>query len=305
MPHALLAILIACLPSAVPAPGLAKPDDDTPASAQQPQDAPRFQSPRQLLDALGEQDAKTTSLSGTIRYTVINALENDRQMRVGELWIADAPAGPDASAAPARRYAVSFKKLIIDQRQEQIAEHYIFDGRWLVERLPEDKQFNKYELVPKGESLDPMALMRDAPFWISLGGDQDRLLASYDAKLPPADAGLVDNPDFPELKHLATQPYLKNASQLILSPKPGSDFEDDWEWVRIWINNDTLLPVLYIKSEWTGDLQIVELFETKANTDLSPKIFDTATPPEDSGWRVQISHWRGDADRAQNQRPQN
>ena len=245
-----------------------------------------------LLTALANQDLTTSSLIGEIRFTSINALEGDRQMRFGNLAIKRLADGT-------RNYAVSFDTLIIDDRQEAIAEHYIFDGHWFVERLPQEKQFNKRELVPLGETLDPMELMRDAPFWVSLGHDQDKLLASYDAELLPTNDGLVDNENYPELRYFAELPHVIDTYQLKLTPKPGSGFEDDWEWVRIWINKDTLLPSLYIKAEWTGDLQIVELFKTKLNTDIPTSIFDTTTPDARSGWHVQISSWRGDEDESE------
>jgi len=247
----------------------------------------KFSDARALLDALSTNDQSTNSMTGTIRFTTINALENDRQTRVGNLSIARKSDGSG------RNYAVKFKILEIDDRREDIAEHYIFDGRWLVERLPEDKQFNKRELVPKGETIDPMELMRDAPFWVSVGSDQDRLLESYNADLLAPNLGLIDNEDFPELASLADKPYIKSAIQLQLEPKPGSKFEDDWERVRIWFNAETLEPVLYIKAEWTGDLQIVELFGVKTNLMIPESVFDITSPGERSGWNIQVSHWRG------------
>ena len=295
MPSALLTILIASLPmlSAVTT-------DAPPQPAEQPTEehlTAAYNTPRELLDALAQQDRETTTLTGAVRYTMINALENDRQTRLGKLAIKNSD---NADSTQSRKYAVQFSTLQLDQRQEQIDEHYIFDGRWFVERLPEEKQFNKRELVPQGETLDPMALMRDAPFWVSLGRDQDRLLSSYSAELLPTTEGLLDNPDFPELKWFAELPHVEGTTQLKLVPKVGSGFEDDWEWVRIWINADTLQPTLYIKLDWTGDLQIVELFSAKTNTDIPDSVFDTSTPDARSGWRVQINHWRDNRDENKN-----
>ncbi|MHA7812115.1 MAG: LolA family protein [Phycisphaerales bacterium] len=266
--------------------------------SQQPQaaDTPTtFNTPRELLSALAEQDKQTTTLAGGVRYTIINALENDRQTRYGNLAIRNAD---NEDAKQARKYAVRFSGLELGDRFDEIDEHYIFDGRWFVERMPEEKQFNKRELVPQGETLDPMELMRDAPFWVSLGRDQERLLKNYEATILPTGDGLVGNADFPELALLADKPHVQGSTQLMLEPRDGSGFEDDWESVRIWVNPDTLLPALYIKQDWTGDLQIVELFEPKRNTEIPAAIFDTTTPDATSGWRVQISHWRGDKDNA-------
>lgn len=287
MTSALLAILLAS--STMLAMNTAEPDavvENTNASEKS-----AYQSPRELLTALAEKDAQTTTLSAAVRYININALENDRQERRGKLAISNSD---NADSSQSRRYAVQFNQLIIDDRLDQIDEHFIFDGRWFVERKPEEKQFTKRELVPAGDTLDPMELMRDAPFWVSLGQDQDRLLASYDTRLLPTSDGLIDNPDFPELKWFAELPHVVGTLQLKLTPKPGSGFEDDWEWVRIWTNPDTLQPSLYIKADWTGDLQIVELFGAKTNEDIPASVFDTTAPDARSGWRVQISTWRGD-----------
>lgn len=296
MPSALLTILLAS------APLLAL---NTAASTPlQPEQAPAEQraleTPRALLAALAAQDETTTTLKGAVRYTIINALENDMQIRYGNLAIRnDDNASNDANAPQSRKYAVRFNGLQIDDRFDQIDEHFIFDGRWFVERLPEEKQFNKRELVPQGETLDPMELMRDAPFWVSLGRDQDRLFQNYDITLNEPATGLVDNADFPELASLAKQPHVQNTTQIMLVPKPGSGFEDDWEFVRIWVNTDTLLPALYLKQDWTGDMQVVELFETERNADIPMSVFDTTTPDATSGWNVQINRWRGDADQGQ------
>lgn len=256
-----------------------------PAGEQQAESTPKFADAGELLDALSTNDETTNSLTGTIRFTTIKALEGDRQQRFGKLAIQKQDTG--------RHYAVSFNTLLIDDRQETIAEHFIFDGRWLVERLPEEKQFNKHELVPAGQTLDPMELMRDAPFWVSVGHDTDRLLASYDAELLPATQSLIKNADFPELEYLAELPYITSAVQLKLTPKPNSKVEDDWEWVRIWINPETLSPTLYIKADWTGDLQIVELFNVETNADIPAEVFDTTSPDARDGWNIQISNWRG------------
>jgi len=246
---------------------------------------------RAFMDSLAYKDTKISSVTGDIQYTIIQALESDLQKRNGQLFLRT--LREDQYNAEHRDYAVRFDTLQLDDRESDIREHYIFDGRWFVERLPDQKQFNKRELVAVDEELDPMELMREAPFWVSLGRNTDRVFESYTIELLDHTAGLVNNADFPELSFLAET--VEDAQQIMLTPKPGSGFEDDWEWVRIWFDKNTLLPKLYVKADWTGDLQIVQLFDVKTNTELNPSLFDTTTPPPESGWRVQISPWRGEA----------
>ncbi|MBL4591974.1 MAG: hypothetical protein JKY96_08450 [Phycisphaerales bacterium] len=244
-----------------------------------------FDSPRALLVALAKKDATVNTLKGEVRFTTIQALEGDIQTRHGWLYLRT------DHATEHRDYAVRFDQLIVDQRMQTIDEQYAFDGQWFVERLPEDKQFNKRQIVPMGEKLDPMELMREAPFWVSLGRDTDRVLTSYDTELLDTNEGLVGNEDFPELAGLAL--LVEGCTQLRLTPKPGSGLEDDWDNVRIWIDSTTLLPRLYIKAEWTGNIQIVELFGVTPNEQIDPSIFSTTTPSDRSGWNIQISPWRG------------
>ena len=126
----------------------------------------RFADGRALLEALGRRDGEIDTLTGRVRLTGIQVLQGDMQRRLGRLAMRTEAGEGDR---PARRmYAVRFEQLRLDQRVEEINEHYVFDGRWLVERLPDEKQFIKREIVPAGRVLDPMELMRDAPFWVSI-----------------------------------------------------------------------------------------------------------------------------------------
>lgn len=248
-----------------------------------------YTTPAALLAALSARDQDISTLSGEVRFTTIQALEGDIQTRHGWLNLRTDHENDH------RDYAVRFDQLIVDQRLEEIDEHYAFDGQWFSERLPEQKRFTRRQLVPDGEKLEPMELMRDAPFWVSLGRDTDRVLASYDAELLGAKDWIEDNEDFPELAGLVA--LVDGCVQLKLTPKSGSGFEDDWDHVRIWVDEQTLLPRLYVKAEWTGNLQIVELFGVAINTEVDPAIFSTKTPEHIAGWDIQVSPWRGKAER--------
>lgn len=272
-------------------PAAPRPSESEPATpADQPAGAPhaRFADARELLKALGERDKTIEILTGQVRLTAIQALQGDTQRRYGKLALKTVRT---ESGQPRRLYAVRFERLEIDQRVQTLNEQYIFDGRWLVERLPDERQFIKHEIVPVGQTLDPMDLMRDAPFWVTVGDDPDRVLRDYDAELLPPDDGLTGNDDLKGLTVL-----VEGCVQLKLTPKPDGPAADDWDSVRLWFNPATLLPVLYLKTEWTGDLQIAELFEVSTDSEVPDSVFDTTAPPDGAGWQVQIAPWRGRAD---------
>lgn len=271
---------------------------DEPAAAEPaavepaPAGAQAFADARALLTALGERDKTIDTLTGQVRLTGIQALQGDLQRRFGTLALRTLRTEPE----PVRQYAVTFTQLQIDRRVEAINEQYVFDGRWLVERMPDEKQFIKREIVPAGRVLDPMELMRDAPFWVSVGDDADRVLKDYEAELLPVGDGLVDNPDAPEMAGLMALVEPDGCVQLKLTPREGAPGQDDWESVRMWFTPGTLLPRLYVKTAWTGDMQIAELFGVEVNGAVDAGRFDTETPATGSGWQVQISAWRGRAE---------
>jgi len=287
---ATLALLAAAQPAAAPdaAPGTAPPPADAARSTSEPDRT--FEDPAALLAALEELDEDITTMRGTVRYTIIKTLAADLQQRSGTLYTRTVVG----ERGPRDEYAVTFDTLVLDQRSMDIREHYIFDGRWFVERLYPERQFNKRELVPRGDTLDPMALMSEAPYWVSLGRESERVQESYELSLEDPTRWLATNEVHAALTHLA--PCVQGHHHLLMVPRKGSAAEDDWESVRIWFDPQTLLPRLYVKSDWTGDLQIVELFGTELNEPLNPALFDTRTPPPASGWRVQIAPWRGDTD---------
>lgn len=282
-------ILTALLGAAVALQPAEPPTDQPsqPAAEQQPAPA-TYETARDLLDALAKRDADTHSLTGTVRLTAIQALQGDTQSRSGKLALRTVRT---ESGNERRLYAVIFEQLVVGNRVQDVNEEYIFDGRWFVERHPDERQFIKREVVPQGQTLDPMELMREAPFWISVGDDADRIFEDYNAGLHAATEGIADDP---ELAGLA--PLVEGTVQFELTPKPGSAGEDDWESVRMWFDARTLLPRLYVKTEWTGDRQIAELFGVKTNTEVPERLFDTTTPDVASDWQVQVVPWRGRAD---------
>lgn len=270
-----------------------EPAPEAPPAEPAPADIPeQFNSAKQLLEALAKRDAQIDVLTGDVRLTAIQALQGDTQRRLGKLALRTVRANANNELDQDRRlYAVRFTQLQVDARVQDIEEHYIFDGRWFVERHPEERQFIKREVVPAGQTLDPMDLMRDAPFWVSVGDDADLILNDYQATLFDAEAGIAGDP---ELEGLAR--FVPGTIQLKLEPKAGAPGEDDWESVRMWFDKETLLPRLYVKTEWTGDRQIAELFSVQTNTEINEAVFDTTTPDAGSGWQVQVSPWRGRAD---------
>src|SRR5690606_9605697 len=106
--------------------------DDTPAAPQKPAVSPEVDAWLTKLEARSDE---IRTLTARLRYDKIDALLGDEQRRFGMLHY---QAGPPA------RFAVHFDRLVVDgNRGRQQNRWYVFDGRWLVERLDDEKQFRK------------------------------------------------------------------------------------------------------------------------------------------------------------------
>ncbi|MEM7628855.1 MAG: hypothetical protein AAF356_05470 [Planctomycetota bacterium] len=248
-----------------------------------------FTDPDALLAAVAERDRRTPVLSADVRHVTLQSLAGDTQTREGRLILATDWTDLGPSGDPARRFSVKFDRLIVDERVRDERREYTFDGIWLTERIPEDRQFNKWQLTPPGERLDPFARMAGAPFWVPVGQDPARVRAVAEPEVLETTDWLEGEPMPAGLAR-----HVEGAVQLRLTPREGTGFDDDWAEIRIWFERERLIPILYAAIEPTGDQQIAILTGASTDAIINPAVFDTATPGADEGWDVVIQTYRGD-----------
>jgi hypothetical protein len=258
-----------------------------PAKAAAPQaDAP-IGSADDLLTRLETADKDLKSLEAEILYDRVFGLAGDRQIRTGKLFYVDSKE-KDASGQPApgsRKFAIRFDSLQLgDQAARKEEKTVVFDGRWLIEKLPSEKIVTKREVVPVGKAFDPLKI-GEGPFPIPVGQRREDILKRFDAQLLPAEEGLKGNEpgDTPKLKAFVTK---AKAYQLKLTPKP--DPNQDFKEVRLWYAPDeashALLPILARTVNQQDDVSIVELVNVKLNQPAPQGVFDAQVP---EGWKLQ------------------
>jgi len=237
-----------------------------------------------LLTALEDADADIDSLMSPIVYRKFFAIQSDTQTRSGTLWF-ETRRGEDPASAPQRRFAILFNSLIVADRQETMEQHYAFDGQWVVEKTPEDRQFTKRQVVPPGEDFDPLRI-GEGPFPVPIGQRKADILARFTATLEPGTDGLND----PSLLSMAEQ---LGFVQLRLVPIPGTAESRDFEEIRIWYESTgSLLPRIARTVTPIGDESQVVLLKPEINTPIDESVFSTATPPPSEGWNVHVSEYR-------------
>lgn len=244
---------------------------------------PSFATVDELLAALETADAGLETLTARINYRKFFAIQSDEQERRGRLYFRTEPAAE--GKAPRRQFAVTFDELIVGTRRERIEQHYAFDGQWVVEKTPADKQFTKRQVVPPGESFDPLKI-GEGPFPVPIGQKRAEILDRFDATLADPTEGLDD-------QNLVMFVGLFDLVQLHLKPKFGTAESEDFESIRIWYEpTGRMLPLIAKTVTPVGDESLVVLTEPAVNEAISEAVFATDVPPADEGWHVHISEFR-------------
>lgn len=253
---------------------------DAPAKGLAPQG--HFATAEALLDALETADIDLRRLSAEIMYDRTFALAGDRQIRVGELNFVS------GEKRQGRKFAVRFDTLIIGDSRRDEVKQYIFDGQWLVEKTPGEKRFVKRQIVPPGQNFDPLRV-GEGFMPIPIGQRKADILKRYVATLAPLDEGLEDA----ELKK-----FVKDCTQLKLTPRPDLAEEDQFSEIRLWYlgghSDEKLLPRLARAVNIAEDVSLVRLINVKTGDEavLKDGAMDTTTPAAAEGWEILIHEYR-------------
>jgi hypothetical protein len=240
-----------------------------------------------LLRRLETADAGLKSLEADVLYHRVFGLEGDEQERRGKLYFVDSKqVGADGKPAPgSRKFAIDFKTLKMGKdpamTQDQVL---VFDGEWLIEKKPVEKQIVKRQITRAGQGFDPLKV-GEGPFPLPIGQKREDILRRFDAELLPAGEGLGGvNPELQK----ALVKFVEGAYQLKLTPKPG-DLSTEFKEVRLWYRADQstgeLLPRLARTVTKEGDIATVQLANVKVNQPVPGGVMDTTAP---EGWKQDI-----------------
>lgn len=244
-----------------------------------------------LLAALEAADANVRTMTADLVYDKTFDIAGDRQIRWGKLSFTD----DHAEKSRVRKFAIRFDRLRIGERLEKEEKHYIFDGRWLVEKLPGQKQFIKTEIVREGDTFDPLKI-GEGPMPIPIGQRKDETLARFSAELLGADDG-VEAETAPETEVL--RKHVAGTYQLKLVPKPGTEESKDFKEIRLWYRagasegEAAFLPVMARTENRAGDISIVRLSGVALNGKIDESVLDTALPGGD--WKTDVRRIGGNA----------
>lgn len=238
------------------------------------QQARPFESADELLTALETADEDLRSLRANIVHTKLFALAGDYQQRRGSLVY---------TTIPRQRFAIHFEAMILDGRVYDSEKIYIFDGQWLVEKFPSEREFVKTRIVAPGESFDPLRI-GEGPFPVPIGQKREEILERFSAELAEPADGLEDE----AFQSAARAAVGSGWIQLHLTPTELFAQESDLTDVRVWYDPDDLLPRMAKTVNEIGDESLVFLYSLEKNTEVDESEFSVETPGDDEGWNVTL-----------------
>lgn len=269
-----LLILLTTLNLLSPGGQAAAPDAAEPVEPAVPTSADVPATAEELLARLEAADADLESLSADVAYSKTNLLVGEDQRRLGRLYFRQLEPEGDSEADSRRQFAIEFHTLYLDDRKEEERRSFVFDGRWLVEKLPDETppQMFKREVVPPGETFDPLAI-GEGPFPIPIGQKREDILQHYDAELIPA----------------GDEPVDQHTWHIRLQRKPEAKDVLDVETLDLWYLRKNLLPVRAQAIDEAGNMTEVTLAKIERNTAIDAAHFATEAPSD--AWDVEITAW--------------
>lgn len=238
------------------------------------QEEPAYKDADELLTALETADEGVNTLRCKIVHTKLFGLAGDYQQRRGDLVY---------TTDPRQRFAISFEAMILDDRVFDSEKVYIFDGEWLVEKFPADREFVKTRIVAPGEAFDPLRI-GEGPFPVPIGQKREEILERFSAELVPADNGLEDEAFAAAARAAVGSKWI----QLRLTPNALFAEDSDLTDVRVWYDPDDLLPRMAKTVNEIGDESLVFLYSMEKNGETAEVEFSVATPADDEGWNVTL-----------------
>ena len=204
------------------------------------------------------------SMTATVSYTRTDPILDRKEIRTGKVLFRQ---GSDNT----REAAILFDSLIIGQRREKIQKHYIFSGRWMAEIDHENKQFIKRELVsPDEKEIDPFEL-GSGPVPLPIGQTKESVLEQFKVTM-------VDLPTVGPLSHVHV-----SSVGLHLVPKE----ESDWEYIDLFYDPETWLPVAVRTMETDGTKRVSRLTHMQLNmlSEEEAKLLSIETP-DPTEWSI-------------------
>lgn len=169
------------------------------------------------LKALDDVGRNLKSFSANVTLRDEDKISQDTSSRTG---LAVYELKPDGNS----RFRVTFLKRIQDGLSQDQRIEYLLDGNILIDRNYPRKSETKHHLGRPGEKINLLKL-GEGPFPLPIGQKREDVLKQFDVKHV----------------ELATN-EMPDAMHLMLTPKPGTQFDRKFTSIDVWVDFKTSMP---------------------------------------------------------------
>ncbi|MGC9455461.1 MAG: LolA family protein [Phycisphaerae bacterium] len=211
------------------------------------------------LEAAGKEHE---AIRAELTYEVVDRLTGDSEVREGEVFFrARTEESPE-------KFRISFRTLQ-QAGGPRILERvdYAFDGHWLTVARHRTKQMTRYQVVPEGETAQPLKLGK-GPFPVPFGQQADDVVEHFHVSTREL---REDEPEDTDYIELVTRE--KYAEQIA------------FEWLRMWVSHENHLPVKLVSRDKSERMTTVTFENTRTDAELGDDIFRLPRP---LGWQYRI-----------------
>ena len=176
--------------------------------------------------------------------------------RTGVVWYQKQAPGDE-------RIRVNFKTRKKNDGRAVVEQlEYVLDDGWLTERDHAAMKQIRRQVLKPGEKTDLLKL-GEGPFPLPLGQRTDDVLKMFDVKkIDPLQDTDQDNPP------------PADAVRIQLTPKPDSQFADDFKAIDVWVDTKTQMPARIETLDVHGaTIRTTDLANVKINTSTSDEMF--------------------------------
>jgi len=209
----------------------------------------------QVLAKLSARAKQLRFYQAKLEYKFIQPLLESESLRTGRLYY--------GRYGDQSRLRINFETLRHeDEKEQKYAEHYIFDGRWLVQINYEVKAVRKYELAEPNKPIDAFELARRH---LPLVGFTKAQELRKDFEIEVVGDKIQEGSRFVQLR---------------LTVKPNSRYKDDYQRIDFWIDKKIWLPSKVVAVSTEEDIYELKFLEPKVNVAIDKKIFRYKIPAD-------------------------